>query len=324
LTNAPYNNSSLMVWVNREMQALLYDYTLETVAIGPGWQTTDWDVEGWDGEIVNVSYVKFSPNIAISNTDYVVAQYMSAAPNEPAIAWRTIVSDAKSTSIAISDSNKTVLLSDINVYSDSIEIADITVLGIQSETQSNAVWIGNERIDYWSVLPAPTAEFPNRGFLNQLVRGTYNTPIGNVSVLYDTIFYDGNGTTTYFAAGSGALPAGGNVVVYIVNEIQVDTAININVGSYSIVENPPYEPAGTYVQFNSAPPVGWRNVRIASPRSEVKFTSQISHIAGSTVISAGYSQTIPGGYQWIPTPNGLQYSSSSLARFLLNHPGTRS
>ena len=324
LTNAPYNNSSLMVWVNREMQTLLYDYTLETVSIGPGWQTTDWDTQSWDGEVVYVSYVKFSPYIAISPGDYVVVQYMGAAPNEPAIAWRTVTSGGKTTSIVISDINKTVLLSDVNVYSDSIEIADLTVLGAQSDTRANSVWIGDERIDYWSVMPAPTSQLPNRGFLKQIIRGTYNTPIGNVSVLYDTIFYDGNGTTTYFATGSGALSPGGNVVVYIGNDIQVDNAINTNVGSYSIVENPPFQPPGTYVQFNTAPAVGWRNVRIASPRSEVRFSSQISHLAGSTVLAAGYSQTIPGGYQWVPTPDGLQYSNSSLASFLLNHPGTRS
>jgi len=31
---------------------------------------------------------------------------------------------------------------------------------------------------------------------------------------------------------------------------------------------------------------------------------------------------IPGGYSWVPTPNGLQYSSSELAIFLLEHSGS--
>ena len=106
--------------------------------------------------------------------------------------------------------------------------------------------------------------------------------------------------------------------------IQVDTAIDSQIGSYSIVENPTGYPAGTYVGFTSAPVVGWRNVRLASPRAEVEFVTQISHVAGSTVIAAGVAETIPGGYQWIQSANGIQYSPSSLAKFLLEHPGTRS
>jgi hypothetical protein len=160
--------------------------------------------------------------------------------------------------------------------------------------------------------------------LQQLLRGTFNTPSANVSVLYDTIFYDGDGTTTYFVTSTGGMPAGGNVVVYIGDQIQIDTAIDANVGTYAMVDNPANHAPGTYVEFVNPPVVGWRNVRLASPRLDAKIGSQLSHLAGSPVIAAGTSETIPGGYKWIAANKGLQYSSSSLARFLLDHSGTRS
>ena len=249
---------------------------------------------------------------------------MSAKPNKPAIAWRTISTGLQTTSTVLDDINKTKLLSDVTTYSESIEVADISVLGMPTDTQPGTVWIEDERIDYWSVSAAPTTLLPNRGFLQQLWRGTYNTPTGNVSTMYDTIFYDGNGVTTYFATPSGTLPPGGNFVVYLGTSMQVDNEIDSTRGSYSVVENPVGQLPGQYIEFDNAPPVGWRNVRISSPRYEVSYNSQISHIAGATVIAAGIDQTIPGGYQWIPTPNGLQYSPSSMATFLLNHQGTRS
>jgi len=324
LVDAPYNDSTLMVWVNNVMQTLLYDYRLDVVDAIPGWDTTAWNVYGWNTEYGGDRAVVFAGNIGISSLDTINLQYMSALPERAAIAWRTITSDTQTTSTVISDSNKTRLLAAVTVYSSSIEVEDISVLDSPTDTQPGTVWIGDERIDYWMIRSDPTALLPNRGFLEQLLRGTFNTPAGNVSVSYDTIFYDGNGIDTYFATASGTLLAGGNVAVYIGDQIQVDTAINQQVGSYAIVDNPSSMPAGRYVNFVSAPITGWRNVRLASPRAEVTFGSQISHKIGSTVISAGNSQTIPGGYRWIPTPDGLQYSSDSEAVFLINHPGTRS
>ena len=324
LVDAPYNDSTLMVWVNNVMQTLLYDYRLDVVDAIPGWDITAWDAYGWNTEYRGELSVVFAGNIGTSSGDTINLQYMSALPERPAIAWRSITSDIQTTATVISNANKTRLLSAVTVYSDSIEIEDLSVLDIPTDTQPGTVWIGDERIDYWMVKSDPTPETPNRGFLEQLLRGTFNTPAGNVSVLYDTIFYDGNGIETYFATASGTILAGGNVAVYIGDQIQVDTAINQQVGTYAIVDNPLTKPAGRYVNFTLAPVTGWRNVRLASPRAEVKFGSQISHKTGSTVISAGNSQTIPGGYRWIPTPDGLQYSDDSEAVFLINHPGTRS
>lgn len=325
LVKDPYNDSSAMVWVNTDMKTLLYDYQIEIKQkYGPGWEIEGWDLVGWDTELITASFLKFENNVAIAPSDFVVVQYMSAKPNKPAIAWRTISTGLQTTSTVLDDINKTKLLSDVTTYSESIEVADISVLGMPTDTQPGTVWIEDERIDYWSVSAAPTTLLPNRGFLQQLWRGTYNTPTGNVSTMYDTIFYDGNGVTTYFATPSGTLPPGGNFVVYLGTNMQVDNEIDSTRGSYSVVENPVGQLPGQYIEFDNAPPVGWRNVRISSPRYEVSYNSQISHIAGATVIAAGIDQTIPGGYQWIPTPNGLQYSPSSMATFLLNHQGTRS
>jgi len=323
LIDAPYDDSTLMVWVNDQMQTLLYDYTLATVSAIPGWAIAGWGEYGWNTEYAGAKAVVFASNVQLQSSDLVTVQYMHALPQQPAIAWRTIMSDTAVTSTVISDANKTLTLSDVTVYSESIEVANLAVLDQPTLTTPGTVWIGDERIDYWMVTAAPTASFPNRGFLQQLIRGTFNTPLGNVSTLYDTVFYDGDGQTTLFAPASGTRPAGGNVVVSIGTAVQVDTAINPEVGTYTIVENPIGEPAGTYVSFVQAPVVGWRNIRLASPRLEVQITSPISHPAGSTVIAAGTGETIPGGYNWIYAPNGLQYSTSSMAKYLLEHPGTR-
>ena len=324
LADQPYNDSTLIVWLNREMQTLLYDYRLETVSEIPGWDITPWSVYGWNTEYGGDKAVVFAPNLAATSNDIVSLQYMSGLPDEPAIAWRTITSGLDTTSIVISDAKKTVLLSDVTTYSTSIEVADISLLDEPTDTAPSTVWIGDERIDYWAMEPNPLPGFPNRGFLQQLLRGTYNTSSGNVSILYDTIFYDGDGMTTYFATSSGTLPIGGNVVVFIGDQIQVDNAIDSLVGSYGIAENPVGLTPGTYIKFNTAPAVGWRNVRLSSPRLEAKINTNLSHLAGTTVLGAGNSVTIPGGYRWSANPNGLQYSRNSQAKFLLDNPGTRS
>jgi len=53
--------------------------------------------------------------------------------------------------------------------------------------------------------------------------------------------------------------------------------------------------------------------------NQISYKTQISHVNGSAVIDAGRDVQIPGGYNWEPTPNGLQYSTSNMALFLLEH-----
>ena len=320
----PYDDSTLMVWVNGVMQTLLYDYALVTIGGFSAWDVTGWQLYPWELEFAGSKAVSFSSGPALTKGPVVTMQYMAALPDEPAIAWRTIMANGQTVSTVISDANKTLLISTVYDHSTTIEVADITVLPVPSDTVPGTIWIDDERIDYWQMQSVPTNDLPHRGVLSQLLRGSLVTPVGNVSTGYDTIFYDGDGATTLFATGSGTRPPGGNIAVFIGEQIQVDTATDQNVGTYTVVINPSVSQPGTYVSFVTPPPVGWRNVRLASPRYEATNVSSISHLPGSTVIAAGVTETIPGGYGWVASSQGLQYNStSSLAKFLLAHPGTR-
>ena len=101
--------------------------------------------------------------------------------------------------------------------------------------------------------------------------------------------------------------------------------IDQNKGNYSIVVNPTGKPAGRYVVFNenSIPAVGWRNVKIVALNVDAVNTVPV-HSDGAVVIDAGSAVRLPGGYNWQPAPNGLQYSDSNMAIFLREHQGTRS
>jgi hypothetical protein len=144
-----------------------------------------------------------------------------------------------------------------------------------------------------------------------------------VTTLFNTIFYNGDGSTVYFATESGTEPAGGPEVVFKDDVMQLDYAIYPQIGDYTIVINPDGEPPGRYVQFIYPPETGFKNIKICAPTLESKITSSISHTAGTIVQDGGFSVTIQGGYAWQPAPNGLQYNNTSLAYFLLENSGTR-
>jgi hypothetical protein len=322
LKDQPYSDNTAIVWLDNQSQTLMQDYAIEKVDSIPGWDTTDWDVYGWNTEYRGDTSIRFAPKVGDTPGSQVQVQYMSGLPEKPAVAWRShmsgkIAGHAESSTV-ISNTRETTLLGEVTVFSTTIEVADITKL-YKPQNAPGAVWIGNERIVYWNLRSAPTAQHPNRGFLENLSRGTMNTPNGNVSVLFDTLFYDGDGNNVYFAAASGTEPAGGLEAVFIGKDIQVNQTIDDNKGTYTVVVNPPHLSAGRYIKFNVAPPVGWRNVKIASPRYETTTPSIISHKIGTTVIDSGPDLEIPGGYRWTAAPEGLQYSDDSVARFLLDH-----
>jgi hypothetical protein len=324
LVDTPWNDSALMVWVNNEMQALLYDYTYEVSPGIPGWDTTPWEAYGWNAEFEGDGVIIFGDNIAHSVSDTVYVQYMSGAVNKVATAFRTVnTGNAMVDSIAINSSRSTLLLSDVNVVSDTIEVEDYTVLSLPTDYRPGVVWIGDERIAFWNITPAATLLLPNRGILSTLQRGTFNTTSGNVSTLYNTIFYNGDGSTVYFATAAGTVPLGGTEEVYIGQTIQLDTADYPDIGNYAFVINPDGQSPGRYVQFDVAPIAGWRNVKICAPELEAIVTSTISHPAGSIVQDGGYSVEIPGGYAWQAAQNGLQYNNTALANFLLANSGMR-
>lgn len=101
-------------------------------------------------------------------------------------------------------------------------------------------------------------------------------------------------------------------------KIDLDSYVNIR-SNYYVTENPIGQPAGRYVEFDllSIPPVGNRNIQISRKLQQ----TNICHVANSIVQDAGTRVVIPGGYNWEPTAQGLQYSKSSMAKFILNHPG---
>lgn len=78
---------------------------------------------------------------------------------------------------------------------------------------------------------------------------------------------------------------------------------------------------GWYVIFDllNIPPVGWKNVKLVE---RVTTSTTLCHSAGTVVQDAGTNTLIPGGYSWEPNADGLQYSSTEMAKFILEHPGT--
>lgn len=324
-------DQKLSVWLNGQQSTLLYDYNIVQVDSIPGWDITDWSVYPWQEEHRGDTAVQYSNEAGEQQGVTVTIQYMHGRSERPAIAWRTITDGQHTVSTALDINATTTLLMPCFAWSDELLVADITVLPLPSAVAPGTVWIGYERIDYWQVEAAPTSEYPTAGRLKQLQRGTFITPSGNVSTLFDTIFYDGDAATQLFATASGGVTPGGNVVVYVNDHLQVslDTAAQIAgetgtagyVGMYDIVTDPQGEPPGQYVRFVNAPHVGWKNVRLATPRDEVLFSGP-SHPAESEVIAAGPQQTIPGGYSWQASPDGLQYSQNAMARFLKMHPAS--
>lgn len=186
------------------------------------------------------------------------------------------------------------------------------------------------------------------GVVGEVVLVNGKTQVGGISTYYVL-----NGTTVNLPAG-GDILSDSSIRVYLYNDltgtyqslvlnidyyiqgdnqirlavtyalgtqikIELDRYVNIR-SNYYTTENPIGQPAGRYVEFDllSIPPVGNKNIQISR---ELQQTN-ICHIANSVVQDAGTQVIIPGGYNWEPTPHGLQYSKSGMAKFILNHPGT--
>jgi hypothetical protein len=80
--------------------------------------------------------------------------------------------------------------------------------------------------------------------------------------------------------------------------------------------------AGVYIIFdsNSIPPVGYKNIKFVEV---IGSTTSICHFSNVIVQDSGTNMLIPGGYNWEPSPMGLQYNNSPQVKFLLEHPGAR-
>jgi hypothetical protein len=305
LQSAPFNNSAIFVLVDDSVKTLMWDYTLERLD---------------DGRAV----IQFNKDAAPAYGSSIIVTYGTGVDDRPPIAWRTLISPVgETTSIAIDNSRKTNTLSSVYSYSNSIEIFDLTKVNVPTALKPGAVWINNELVYYYEIESAPTIQYPNRGFLNNLRRGVDGTPSDPVAS-YNTQYYYGDGVTRYFATESGTTPI--TETVYVNGKIQVKNSVNSVVGTYTVEINPIDKPAGRYIVFNnnSIPPAGWKNIRIVSLNVEASNNVPV-HVTGATVIDAGDDVKLPGGtYIWQPAPNGLQYSDSNQAKFLRDHPGTRS
>jgi hypothetical protein len=100
--------------------------------------------------------------------------------------------------------------------------------------------------------------------------------------------------------------------VFVDGVLQLNTEFGIN-GTYNISFNGLVR----QVNFNTAPPVGVKNVIITSLVQD-NSTTNICHLAGSTVVDSSSQQLVPGGYNWEPTPLGSQHSNSVQYKFLLD------
>lgn len=303
LKDAPFDRNSILLYVDGEPKTLLWDFTIDYV--------------GADATI------RFNPENPPAIGSKVMVTYATGFDDRVPIAWRTLIdTTGAATTTAIDDKRKTTLLSNVFVYSNEIEIEDLNKIGEASDSVPGYIWIGTELIGYSEVIPSGTLEYPNKGTITNLRRGQGGTS-GMPEADYNTIYYYGDGVNRYFPTESGTTPLA--ETVYVDGNIQVDNAIDPIKGTYSMVVNPIGKPAGRYVVFDedSIPPVGWRNVRIAALNVEASNTVPV-HNRGEEVIDGGPIVKLPTGYNWQPTPNGLQYSNSNMAIFLREHQGTRS
>lgn len=303
LKNTPFDRNSIIVYVDGAVKTMLWDFTVDYAS--------------------TTATIRFNPETAPALGSKVMVTYATGFDDRGPLAWRTLIEpNGSSISTAIDDQRKTFALSNVFVYSNEVEIADITKIGDASDANPGYIWIDSELISYSNVIPTGDSNYPLKGIITNLRRSQGGTS-GMPEAVYNTIYYYGDGSNRYFPAESGTTPLA--ETVYVDGNIQVNNAIDQSKGTYGIVINPQGKPAGRYVVFNetSIPPVGWRNVRITALNTDAANTVPV-HAAGATVIDASAGVRIPGGYNWQASPNGLQYSNSNMAIFLKEHQGTRS
>lgn len=311
LSSNPYDLGTIQVWYNNMLQVPQRNYTLETVPAEDGWGAGGWDTYYWDVSSPAGVAVIIPNQTGWTTSTPVVISYMTGLPNAPAIAWRTTTGWDATLSTALGESSQTFLLSNVYTYSTTILVADATALSSPQLGSPGLVYINDELISFTEVQIAPTNEYPNRAYLAGIARNRLGTS-GAPQTLYNTLYYNGNGSATIFATEGAAQAI--STTVFVNSQLQVQNV------DYIFVTNPQGHPAGYYVEFiKKAPPTGVNNVQIIA-LNQIGYDTMLSHRILSNVIDAGSKVQIPNGYSWVPTPNGLQYSNSSLGLFLLEHP----
>ena len=310
LADYPIDTGTIQVWYNNTLQTPQVNYKLITLPDSSGWEKSSWSTNAWDIELPKQLQVYIPNQSGWTTNTPIVISYMAGLPEAPAIAWRTTTGWDATLSTALDPTRETTLLSNVYTYSNSIEIADVTVITPPIQSVPGLVYINNELISFTQIQIAPTIDNPNRAFLVGIARNRLGTS-GSPETMYSTTWYNGDGSTREFFIDSAA-PA-------ISTTIFVDGVIQVETIDYSF--GPPNLEQPTYVIFNNPPDNGVKNIQITS-LTNISYTTQLSHASGSTVIDAGIQVQIPGGYSWVSTPNGLQYSNSELGIFLLEHSGS--
>ena len=297
LESCPLDTGTIQVWYNGQLLIPQQDYTLSI--------------------IVDNSYpTQISVVIphGYAETGEFIITYMLGLPNAPAIQWRTTTGRDKTLSTVIDTSRETFILENVYTYSTSIYIADITKLTAPMTGIPGMIYINDELISFTQIQLAPyidkisNTSYPNSGYLTGLARDRLGTS-GSPLTLYNTQWYTGNGVNNLFATESATQAIA--TTVFVNENIQVENV------DYTIIVNPVNEPSGSYVQFTTVPIVD-AIIQITS-LNQISYNTMISHMTPANVIDAGSTVQIPGGYSWIPTPYGLQYSNSQLSLFLLEH-----
>lgn len=255
------------------------------------------------------------------SSDQITAIYPTGAFELPPVAFG-LFSDLSGNTIwsRIGNQATTTLAQDCLYNSLSIVVEDGTNLPTPSAAQAGVVWINNERVEYWNKSPLNAEPNSLQTVLSGLTRGSKGTSGGVASVVAQQ-FWSGNGISPLFRIN--LLPP----IVWrgTVNHTVISNGVTMNKGKdYTVVENPAGFASGAYLQFESGsiPAAGVNNIVIILNRQD-SSQSNLSHAAGTKVVSGGAEQTIEGGIPFL-TGTGLQRSNIPQAIFLLNAPGTLS
>jgi hypothetical protein len=305
LTSLPYDLSTISVWQDGVLKSPMIDYRVDPDPAVSGWGVVGWDLSAWD-IAVNSRCSIVMPGGTIPSK--VVVTYMVGLPQRPAAAWRMLLSQGEQLNTVLDQNRETVILSNVYTFSSSIEIEDYTKISSPEPGEKSFVYINNELIAFTGIQVAPTVTHPNRAFIVGLQRNMMGTS-GEPRTEYNVQFYNGDGSTIYFATEAAAQA--------ITETVLVNDRVQIQGVDYVFEENPPLVPAGRYVRFASPPAVGYKSVKIVSLNRDSSSTN-LSHVVLSTVIDAGNSVRFPEPYQWEPAPFGLQYSRSRQAAFILD------
>jgi hypothetical protein len=315
LAAMPYDISTISVWFDGKHMVPGRDYVVTRAPAVNGWSKIEWDTYQWDMPRGETMRVELTPtdgwDRAAWDTDgwdmvrKVVISYMTGKPERPAIAWRTLTSGDQIISTVIDPMRETTILGNVYTYSSSIEIANYDTVSIPTHNGIGYVYINDEMIGYREIQLAPTTQHPSRAFLTGIRRnqnGTSGTPRSR----YNALFYNGDGYTVDFATESATQA--------LSTTVWKNDMIMVEGSDYVFVDLP----GGRYVRFSTPPQVGYKNVKIVALNVDSVQTN-LSHVSGSTVIDAGDAVRMPWGYNWEPSPNGLQYNDSTQARFILSH-----